>query len=67
MTRMPIDTLARVRKTCFFSARMAEQIDDFRFGNRITSDSDAVRALIQKGLDTLYLDEKQPEKVTMRD
>ncbi|MEW5993331.1 MAG: hypothetical protein AB1744_02920 [Candidatus Zixiibacteriota bacterium] len=39
------------RKLVSFPLGMTAQIDEFRFGNRFKTESDAVRALISKGLE----------------
>ncbi len=38
------------RKVFSVSAELAAQIDDYRFANRIPSESEAIRRLIEKGL-----------------
>lgn len=39
------------RKLVALTPEMAERVDDFRFGNRIGSESEALRQLISLGLD----------------
>ena len=46
--------------TLLVDEELLERIKDFRFGNRIDSKSEALRLLIEKGLDTFEND--NPEK-----
>lgn len=39
------------RKLVTLTADLAERVDDYRFGNRIGSESDALRQLISIGLE----------------
>jgi hypothetical protein len=44
------ETPKNVRLNLFFEATEIEQIDDFRFHNRIPSRAEAIRRLIELGL-----------------
>ena len=46
-----------VRKLVSLTPALARAIDDYRFGQRIKSESEAIRALIRLGLDSA-----QPDK-----
>lgn len=50
MLDMAKDTQYPVRKLAYFSEEMATAISDFRFKNRISSENEAIRMLIQRGL-----------------
>ncbi len=40
-----------VRKLVSLTPELAKRIDDYRFGQRIKSESEAIRALIRRGLE----------------
>jgi len=44
-------TDAPIRKTVSLPASLWQQIEDFQFENRIKRDAEAVRTLIQRGLE----------------
>lgn len=41
---------------------LIERIDDFRFGNRINSRSEAIRRLIEEGLKGSDISKREPKK-----
>jgi DNA-binding PadR family transcriptional regulator len=47
---MSKDTTFPVKKLVYLTERQAERIADFRFGNRIKSENEAIRQLLEKGL-----------------
>lgn len=51
MLGMAKQTKYPVRKLSYFSDEMAKAIDDFRYAQRIPSENEAIRQLIQTGLD----------------
>lgn len=51
MLGMAKQTKYPVRKLSYFSDEMAKAIDDFRYSQRIPSENEAIRQLIQTGLD----------------
>jgi hypothetical protein len=50
MLGMAKQTKYPVRKLSYFSDEMAKAIDDFRYAQRIPSENEAIRQLIQTGL-----------------
>jgi hypothetical protein len=47
---MPRPSTAPVRKQVSLPVELAKAVNDFRFGNRFTSESEAIRRLIELGL-----------------
>ena len=45
-----------------FDSDLLTRIDDFRFGNRINSRSEAIRRLIEDGLKASDISERKPQK-----
>jgi hypothetical protein len=50
ITGMAVNTETTVRKLVSLSREMVEQIQDYRFTNRVPSESEAIRRLIEAGL-----------------
>jgi hypothetical protein len=48
---MSRDTAFPVKKLVYLTERQAERIADYRFGNRIKSENEAIRQLLEKGLE----------------
>lgn len=51
MPGMAKQTKYPVRKLSYFSEEMAKAIDDFRYAQRIPSENEAIRQLINRGLE----------------
>ncbi len=48
---MPRPSTAPVRKQVSLPAQLARAVDEYRFENRFSSESEAIRHLIARGLD----------------
>ena len=49
---MPREKSMDVRKIVSMSAELVERIRQYRFGKQVNSEAEAIRTLIEKGLDT---------------
>jgi hypothetical protein len=50
ITDMPVNPETTVRKLVSLPRQMVQAIEDYRFANRVTTESEAIRRLIEAGL-----------------
>lgn len=50
------------RFTMTFDEELLKRIDDYRFGNRFPSRSEALMEIIRRGLESIEAEQKQSEK-----
>jgi hypothetical protein len=51
ITDMAVNPETTVRKLVSLSRDLVREVEDFRFANRINTESEAIRTLIRRGLD----------------
>jgi hypothetical protein len=61
---MAIETNYPVRKLIYLTAEQAEQISEFRHGQRISSENEAIRQLLAFGLEKAGELKAEPKGVT---
>ncbi len=55
---MSRETAYPVKKLIYLTEEQAERISDFRFGNRLNSENEAIRQLIELGLQAVENEQK---------
>jgi hypothetical protein len=56
------DTSKTVRKIFSLPESLSQQIDDFRFANRLKTESEAIRRLVEAGLSAEVPKQARPRK-----
>lgn len=51
---MVVDSTKKIRKIVTLDLEVAAKVDDFRFNERMKTEADALRALIEAGLKVLH-------------
>jgi len=59
---MPRPSTAPVRKQVSLPAEIAKAVDDYRFDRRISTESEAIRRLIELGVKTASAAPKEPAR-----
>jgi hypothetical protein len=60
IVRMDRPSVLTVKKLVAMAPEMAQAIEDFRFANRVASESEAIRRLIEAGLQAAKTPSKRP-------